>query len=138
MDVPRVEVFVILSHHRLKMPDLAERVDVYGVSAQWQRNAPLDGLQDTYAAIAGENVRVYTAAAPADEPYIVVDAAYPQGTLLKPGTNGIGTIADTDHDIAGAVLVQQSFASGDLVQCRGSRPLRPPVHIVEKQYLHWF
>ncbi len=96
--------------------------DVYGVSAQWQRNAPLDGLQDTYAAIAGENVRVYTAAAPADEPYIVVDAAYPQGTLLKPGTNGIGTIADTDHDIAGAVLVQQSFASGDLVQCRVLAP----------------
>jgi hypothetical protein len=96
--------------------------NVYGVSQQWTRNAPLTGLDDGYAAIAGENVRVYTAADPADEPYIEVDAAYVQGTLLKPSTNGIATSTVTNLDIAGAVLLEQSTAANQLVKCRVIAP----------------
>lgn len=96
--------------------------NVYGVSAQWTRNAPFDPLDDGYVAVSGGNVRVYTAADPADEPYIEVDGAYVQGTLLKPSTNGIATSTTTNLDIAGAVLLEQSTASGQLVRCRVLAP----------------
>lgn len=96
--------------------------NVYGVSQQWTRNVPLTGLDDTYAAIAGETIRVYTAGDPEDEPYIEVDAAYVQGQLLKPSTNGIATATVTNLDIVGAVLLEQSTAAGQLVKCRVMAP----------------
>ncbi len=96
--------------------------DVYGVSGQWTRNAPFEGLDSSYIAIAGENVRVYTAADPEDEPYIEVDGAYVQGQLMKPSTNGIATATTTNLDIVGAILLEQSTASGQLVKCRVLAP----------------
>ncbi len=91
--------------------------NVYGVSGQGTRNAPYDGLDDGLHAKAGENCRVYTSADPADEPYVEVDGAYPQGTLLKPSTNGIGTSTVTNLDIAGAIMLEASTAAGQLIKC---------------------
>lgn len=96
--------------------------NVFGVSGQSTRNAPLDGLDAAEHARAGENCRVYTAADPADEPLIEVDGAYAQGTLLKPSTNGIGTLTVTNLDIAGAIQLEASVASGQLVRCRVIAP----------------
>lgn len=93
-----------------------------GVSQQGTRNAPYPGLDDGYCAIAGETLRVYTASDPEDMPLLQVDAAYPQGTLLKPGTNGIGTIANTDKDCYGAVQMEASTAANQLVQVRVIAP----------------
>ena len=96
--------------------------NVIGVSQQGTRNPAYSSLDDGFAAIAGENVRVYTAADPEDMPYIEVDAAYPQGTLLKPSTNGIATATVTNLDIAGAILMEASTAANQLVQCRVIAP----------------
>ncbi len=96
--------------------------NVIGVSQSGTRNAPFPGLDDGYAAIAGENVKVFTAADPAEMPWIEVDAAYPQGTLLKPSTNGIGTSTVTNLDIAGAIQMEASTAANQLVQCRVIAP----------------
>ena len=96
--------------------------NVFGVSGEWTRNAPVDGLDAAEHARAGENCRVYTAADPEDEPLIEVDAAYGQGTLLKPSTNGIATSTVTNLDIAGAILLQASTAANQLVKCRVIAP----------------
>lgn len=87
-----------------------------GVVQAQQNQAPLTGLQTGYAAQAGENVTVFDPADPENQTYLRVDAAYPQGTYLKPGTNGIGTIADTDKDCYGAVMMQASFSANEVVQ----------------------
>ncbi len=88
----------------------------YGVSQLGKRNAPLVGLDDGYCGIAGENIRVYTYSDPEDMPVIQVDAAYAQGTLIKPGTNGIGTIASADGDYYIGRLAEASTAANQLVQ----------------------
>jgi hypothetical protein len=96
--------------------------NVIGVAAQWSRNPPVEGLDTNLTAIAGENVRVYTAMQPDDCPLIEVDAAYIQGTLLKPSTNGIATATVTNLDIVGAELLEQSTAANQLVKCRVMAP----------------
>jgi len=94
-----------------------------GVSMQGVRNLPgFPGLDDNLAAKAGENVRVYVADDPEDEPYIEVDAAYVQGTFLKPSTNGIATTAASDGNIYGAVLLEQSTVANQIVRCRVIAP----------------
>lgn len=79
---------------------------------------PLNGLQNGYAAVAGENVGVWDQSDPPGNPYVTVDAAYPQGTLIKPGSGGIGTIASADGDYYIARLVQASLAANDTVECQ--------------------
>ena len=96
--------------------------NVYGVSQQAVRNAPLTGLDDGFAAIAGETLQVYTAADPADEPYLEVAAANAPGTLLKPGTDGIGVATVTNLDIAGAIQLEASTAANQLVRVRVLAP----------------
>ncbi len=93
-----------------------------GVTALGKRNAPLAGLDDGYAAIAGENVRVYTSSDPEDMPVVQVDAAYAQGTKIKPGTNGIGTSAASDGDIYIGELAEASSAANQYVQIRVTGP----------------
>ncbi len=88
----------------------------YGISQQGTRNAPFPGLDDGYAAIAGETLRVYTPADPEDMPLVQVDAAYAQGTLIKPSTNGIGTTASADGDYYIGRLAEASTAANQLVQ----------------------
>lgn len=96
--------------------------NVYGVSQPGTRNAPLTGLDDGYAAIAGENVKCFTAMDPEESPWLEVDAAYPVGTLLKPSTNGIGTATTTNLDIVGAIQLEASTAANQLVQVRVVAP----------------
>ena len=88
-----------------------------GIACLQQNKAPLAGLQTGYAAQAGETFHVFDAADPEDEPGVVVDAAYAQGTLIKPSTNGIGTQVTTDADYYVCRLLQASFAAGDMVKC---------------------
>ncbi len=87
-----------------------------GVSQAQQNQAPLTGLQTGYAAVAGENIEVFDQADPENQSYLRVDAAYAQGTYLKPGSAGIGTIAGSADDIYGARMMQASFAANDIVQ----------------------
>lgn len=87
-----------------------------GVAQSQQNQAPLTGLQSGYAAIAGENIEVFDEADPENQPYLRVDAAYPQGTFLKPGTAGIGTIASAADEVFGARMMQASFAANDIIQ----------------------
>jgi hypothetical protein len=94
----------------------------YGVTQAGTRNAPFPALNDGYCAIAGETVRVYTAADPEDMPYIQVDAAYAQGQTIKPGTNGIGTATTADGDIYIGILLEASTAANQLVQIRVTGP----------------
>lgn len=89
-----------------------------GVSQQGTRNAPFTGLDDGYAAIAGENVRVYTGSDPGEEVLIEVDGAYKQGQRLMPSTDGIATATTADHDIYGAIQMQESTAANQLVRCK--------------------
>ena len=89
-----------------------------GVSQAQQNQAPLSGLQTGYAASAGQNIMVFDPGYPQGEPYVQVDAAYPQGTLIKPSTNGIGTIASADGDYYIAKLLQASLAANDVVECQ--------------------
>jgi hypothetical protein len=96
--------------------------NVFGVSMPGTRNAPFPGLDDGYAAIAGENIRVFTAEDPADECYLKVDAAYNPGQLLKPGTNGIGTATTADKDIAGAIVMAASSAANQTIRVRVIAP----------------
>lgn len=91
---------------------------VYGIAQQGTRNANFPGLQDYLAAKAGENLRVYSGDHPEDQPYLEVDAAYSQGTLLKSGTLGIGTTANTDGDIYGARMLEQSTLANQIVKVR--------------------
>ena len=88
----------------------------YGISQAGTRNAPYPNLDDGYCAIAGETLRVYTPAEPLDMPWVQVDAAYPQGTLIKPGTNGIGTQATADGDYYIGRLAEASTVANQLVQ----------------------
>jgi hypothetical protein len=92
-----------------------------GIAAPSQHRAPLDGLQDGYCAVAGENIDVFDPADPENQTFIQVDAAYAQGTWLKPATcsssQASGTQAASDGDVYGARMMQASFAAGDVVQC---------------------
>lgn len=81
-----------------------------------------NGVDEVYTALKGQQFIVYTGAYPSWEPYIEVDAAYPQGTFLKPGIGGIGTIASDDNDIYGAILLEQSRQPHSLVRCRVVSP----------------
>lgn len=87
----------------------------FGVSVQGTRNPSYSGLQDGFAAVTGENIRVYLAN---EECMIEVDAAYNPGTLLKPSTSGIATQATADGDIYGAILLDAATAANQLVKCR--------------------
>ena len=86
-----------------------------GVAQCQQDQAPLAGLQSGYAAVAGENIAVYDPADPENQTLIRVDAAYPQGTLIKPGSNGIGTQATADGDYYIGRLMQASLVANDVV-----------------------
>ena len=88
-----------------------------GIACMQQNKAPLTGLQSGYAAVAGETFHVFDAADPSEEPAVIVDAAYAQGTLIKPSTNGIGTQVTTDADYYVCRLLQNSNGAGDLVKC---------------------
>lgn len=88
---------------------------IMGISQQGTRNPSYPGLQDGFAAITGENVRVYLET---EETMIEVDASYNPGTLLKSGAIGIGTQVTANNDIYGAVLLDQSTAANQLVKCR--------------------
>jgi len=81
-----------------------------------------NGVDEHYAALRGMQFVVYTGGHPPWEPYIEVDAAYTQGTLLKPGTGGMGTIAEDDNDVYGAVLLEESSGPHCLVRCRVVSP----------------
>ncbi len=86
-----------------------------GVAGMAQHRAPLTGLQDGYAAVAGENVVVFDPADPENQTAVAVDAAYAQGTLIKPSTGGIGTQATSDGDYYIGRLMRASLGANDIV-----------------------
>lgn len=86
-----------------------------GVSQQGVRNPSYPGLDDGFAAIAGENVRVYMEP---EECMLEVDNAYNPGTLMKPGAAGIGTQATADADIYGAIVLDASSGNTALTKVR--------------------
>jgi hypothetical protein len=88
--------------------------DVYGVSQQGVRNLPYASLDDGFAAIVGENIRVYE---DDEECWIQVAVTVTAGQKLKPTTGGVGTPVTANNDIYGCITLQDGTA-GKLVKVK--------------------
>lgn len=92
--------------------------DVYGISQPSTRKAPLAGLDDGFAAIAGETLNVF---GPGDDGALLeIAATVTAGQLLKSDANGAGIVAATDKDRACA-RAKHGGVSGDKIAVQ---PLR--------------
>jgi len=87
---------------------------VIGVSQQGTRRTPYSSLDDGYAAIAGEDLMVYTQGA---ECWLELGGTVANGDRLKSDANGKGVATTTDRDEWGAVAMQAG-ASGKLIKVR--------------------
>ncbi len=87
---------------------------IYGIAQVESRMFPFPGLDDGYAAIAGENLKVFT---PADKDvWLQVGAGgCAPGDRLKATTNGVGILTVTNLDEWGAIA-KETGLSGDLVR----------------------
>lgn len=83
-----------------------------GISGQSQRNAPWYPLQDGYAAVAGENVRVYTEN---EVCYLRLGGTVTNGQRIKSDASGKGVAATADKDAYGAKALQ-SGVDGDVIE----------------------
>lgn len=89
---------------------------IYGVSQEGTRRAPLSGWDDGYAAVAGENVRVY--ASPEDKDcFLEVDGTTAVGDKLKSGALGIGVVTTSADDTIGAIA-EEAGSANQLIRVR--------------------
>jgi len=77
---------------------------VIGISQIGTHLTPLLSLDDGFAAVAGENVKVYE---PEDhEGWLELGGTVASGDFLKPDANGKGVTASSDGDFYGAKAIQ--------------------------------
>lgn len=85
---------------------------VFGISQEGTRNIPYSTLDDGFAAIAGENLRIY---GPGDNGMMLeLGGTVAVGDRLKSDANGKGVATTTANDEVGAIALAAG-ASGDLV-----------------------
>lgn len=84
----------------------------YGIAAKGTRNTPYSTLDDGFAAIVGENIRVHDT--PGEVCLLELGATVVRGDLLKSDANGKGITANLDKDAYGARALV-SGAAGDLI-----------------------
>lgn len=87
----------------------------FGISQQGSRNTPLTGLEDGYAAIAGENIRVYEET---EECFLEMSATCSNGAFIAPTTAGKGVATTTDKAAYGAIALQACTAAGQLIKVK--------------------
>lgn len=85
---------------------------IYGISQKGTRNPPLSPLDDGYAAIAGENVMLYTF--PDTTLLTIGTGGCAPGDRLKADASGFGVATTSTGDEIGAVALGTG-ASGDQV-----------------------
>lgn len=91
-----------------------------GVAEPGVRQPPISGLDDGYAGIQNSNpILVFTTN---DECWLESGAAVTSGDLLKSDISGRGITASSDGDIYGAMALQTSTASGQLIRVRVMAP----------------
>lgn len=89
---------------------------VIGVAEPGVRQPPIVGLDDGFAGIQNSNaIEIFTTN---DECWVECGGAVNFGDLLKPDANGRAVTAGSDGDFFGAIALQQSTASQQLVRCR--------------------
>jgi len=86
---------------------------IYGISQPGERNLPFTGLQDGFAAIAGENLRIY---GPGEDKDVLLrlGGTVAPGDRLKSDASGFGVITTTPADEVGAIA-QQVGVSGQII-----------------------
>lgn len=87
----------------------------WGISQPSTRYAPMTGLDDGYAAIAGETLNVYGEGC--DECLLEIAGTVTAGQPIKSDSDGKGVAATTDKDHVGAIAVE-SGVSGDLIRVK--------------------
>lgn len=76
---------------------------IFGISGPSERNPPLDGLQDGFHAIAGENVHIFTAGA--RDVLLTLGGTVVPGDRLKSDASGFGVVTITNLDEYGAIAM---------------------------------
>lgn len=84
-----------------------------GISQEQIRNAPYGSLDDGYAAIANERLRVY--GEPEQDVMLELGGTVTRGAFLKSDADGKGVATTTDQDKYGAIA-REAGVSGDLVR----------------------
>ena len=74
---------------------------IFGISGPSERQPPLDGLQDGYHAIAGENCKIFTAGA--RDVMLTLGGTVSPGDRLKADASGFGVVTTTNLDEWGAL-----------------------------------
>lgn len=92
----------------------AATTQLYGVAQAGTRRVPYSGLDDAYAAIAGENVMVFTVG---DRCMVEAGAAVTAGDLITSDSVGRGITASTTNYVVGEAL-QSASAAGELFEIR--------------------
>ena len=94
----------------------------FGISKEWTRLVPWEGLNDGFIAVAGESLALY--AMPADsEAYLRLGGTVAVGDYIKSDASGFGVTAGTDGDEYGAQALEAGV-SGTIVKValvRGQR-----------------
>lgn len=85
---------------------------VFGVSEEGTRKVPLTGLDDGYAAIEGESLRVYGLGARC---YLELGGTVTRGDRLKSDADGKAVTASADTEEYGAIALNGGV-SGDLIR----------------------
>ena len=86
---------------------------LYGISQEGTRFVPGDiGLDDGYAAIAGENLMIYGAGA--KDVKLVMNGAGNPGDLIKSDADGGGLVTTNSGDWYGAILNSVVTAAGQI------------------------
>ena len=89
---------------------------IFGVAQQGTRQAPLSGLDDGFAGIAGVNeITVYTVN---DVCWVEVGGAVTAGDYLEADTNGRAVTSSTDGHNYGAIAMESATALGQYVKAR--------------------
>lgn len=92
--------------------------EIFGISQASTRKAPLTGLDDGYAAIAGETLNVI---GPGDDAaQLEIAGTITAGMYLKSDTDGKGVEASADKDRVGA-QAQEDGVAGDLIKVKPMR-----------------
>ncbi len=92
---------------------------IFGISQEGSRRTPYGGLDDGYAAIAGENVRIY---GPGDGLCMLqLGGTVTIGDRLKSDASGFGVVTTTNLDEWGAIA-HASGVSGELIPVQVTFP----------------
>lgn len=86
---------------------------IYGISQPGERNLPYTGLQDGFAAIAGENLMIYGPGSDKDV-LLKLGGTVAPGDRLKSDANGLGVVTTTPADEVGAIA-QEVGLSGQII-----------------------